>query len=196
MKRLILWRHGVTTWNAAGRFQGHEDVDLTDAGREQAAMAAVRLADLGPTAIVSSDLRRATQTAQALSSLTGLSIRLDQRLRERYFGPWQGLVRSEIIERWPDQFQGWLRGETLTGVDVESIDEVCKRAAEVTAEVAAEGETVVLATHGGTAKCLCQAVLGWPAEVTKTLKVLENCHWTELRHDSVRGWMLWAHNAN
>ena len=64
MTRLIIWRHGQTTWNAARRVQGQIDIELSDLGRRQAAEAAERLAALGPTRIVSSDLRRADATAE------------------------------------------------------------------------------------------------------------------------------------
>src|SRR5690606_18245837 len=90
--RLILWRHGHTEWNAERRVQGHSDVPLSALGHAQAAEAAPLLAAFAPDAIVSSDLRRCTETAAALARHTGLPVRRDPRLRERYYGEWEGLT--------------------------------------------------------------------------------------------------------
>ncbi len=70
-RRIILWRHGRTEWNLAGRVQGQSDVPLDDVGREQAQESAARLATLGPTRILSSDLKRAADTAAVLGALCG-----------------------------------------------------------------------------------------------------------------------------
>ena len=68
-RQLVLWRHGRTRWNAAGRAQGQTDIGLDDLGRAQSAAAAPVLASLEPTAIVSSDLSRAADTADALAKV-------------------------------------------------------------------------------------------------------------------------------
>jgi glucosyl-3-phosphoglycerate phosphatase len=80
-RRLVLWRHGQTEWNVDGRGQGHLDIPLDDVGRDQAKAAATRLASLRPTAIISSDLSRAYETALALAELTGLEVQRDPALR-------------------------------------------------------------------------------------------------------------------
>ena len=76
-RRLVLWRHGRTAWNADRRFQGQEDVPLDEQGVRQAAEAARHLAVLPPDRIVSSDLGRARVTAGALAAITGLDVHLD-----------------------------------------------------------------------------------------------------------------------
>ena len=96
MTRLIIWRHGRTEWNATDRVQGHSDVDLDVVGVAQAAESAARIAAHGPDLIVSSDLRRAARTAAVLASITGRTVDYDNRLRERHYGPWQGLRLVEI----------------------------------------------------------------------------------------------------
>ena len=65
--RVLLWRHGQTDWNMVNRFQGHSDISLNDVGRYQAQHAAKILAGMNPTSIISSDLGRARETAQALA---------------------------------------------------------------------------------------------------------------------------------
>ncbi|MEO3744919.1 histidine phosphatase family protein [Plantactinospora sp. B5E13] len=197
MTRLIVWRHGNTDWNAANRVQGQLDVALNDLGREQAAAAAPLLAALRPDAIVASDLGRATDTAAALAALTGLPVRTDPRLRERFYGEWQGLRMSEIAERFPAEHARWRAGEPDPGCAVESLDELGKRVGIALQEAAdaVPGGTVVVATHGGAARQGCGYLLGWDALVLRAVGPLNNCHWTDLRHEEVRGWRLYGHNV-
>ncbi|HEX5542690.1 MAG TPA: histidine phosphatase family protein [Micromonospora sp.] len=197
MTRLIIWRHGNTDWNAGDRVQGQTDVPLNDLGWEQAAAAAPLLAALRPDAIVSSDLRRAADTAQALAAVTGLPVRTDPRLRERYFGLWQGLTIPEVAERFPAEYARWRAGEQTPGCEIESLDDLGKRVGEALqkAAEAVSGGIVVVATHGGAARQSCGYLLGWGAEVLRTIGPLQNCHWTELRHDPTRGWQLRSHNV-
>ncbi|WBB49565.1 histidine phosphatase family protein [Verrucosispora sp. WMMA2044] len=197
MTRLIIWRHGNTDWNAASRVQGQTDVPLNDRGREQARTAAPLLAALRPDALVASDLSRAAETAAALSALTGLPVRSDARLRERHFGRWQGLLLTEVAERFPAEYTRWRAGDPDPGADVEPLDELGKRIGTALQEAADQlpGGTVVIATHGGAARQGCGQLLGWEHAVLRTVGSLRNCHWTELRHDVERGWHLRAHNV-
>jgi broad specificity phosphatase PhoE len=198
MTLLVLWRHGNTDWNAGDRVQGQTDTPLNDRGRDQAAAAAVRLAALRPAAIVASDLRRAADTAAELAALTELPVRHDARLRERYFGDWQGLTITEIAERYPSEYARWRAGAPDLGNGVESMDDMAKRVGAALREAldGASGGTVVVATHGGAARLGIGEMLGWPAPVTWTLDALGNCHWSELRLDPARGWRLHAHNLS
>lgn len=197
MTRLIVWRHGNTDWNAGDRVQGQTDTELNDLGREQAKAAAQLLAALRPDAIVASDLRRAADTADALAALTGLPVRLDRRLRERHYGRWQGLTLSVIAERFPTEYARWRAGEQAPGCEVESLDDLGKRVGEALQEAAetTPGGTVVVCTHGGAARQGVGHLLGWGPAVLRGIVTLRNCHWSELRHDPVRGWQLTAHNV-
>jgi broad specificity phosphatase PhoE len=196
MTRLILWRHGQTEWNATERFQGQADIDLDEVGVSQANESASRLADYQPELIVSSDLRRASRTAQALAAITGLPVELDARLRERHFGPWQGLTREQLRERYPADYARWGSGGRIENPAIETIEDVAIRAADALRDIAARaGEgTAVLVSHGGAIRAGCGAVLGWPPEVWPSLGVLGNCRHSELRHTAERGWRLHAHN--
>jgi glucosyl-3-phosphoglycerate phosphatase len=198
MTDLILWRHGNTDWNAGDRVQGQLDTPLNERGRRQAATAAKVLAALRPAAIVASDLRRAADTAAALAALTDLPVRLDARLRERYFGDWQGLTIAEIAERYPAEHARWRAGEPEFGCGAESVDDMAKRVGAALREAvdAAPGATVVIATHGGAARHGIGEMLGWPPQVTRSLGGLGNCHWSDLHLDAARGWRLRAHNLS
>jgi probable phosphoglycerate mutase len=197
MTRLIVWRHGNTDWNADNRVQGQTDIPLNELGREQAAAAAPMLAALNPDAIVASDLQRAAHTADALAALTGLPVRTDPRLRERYYGQWQGLTMTEVAAKFPVEHARWRAGHRDPGSGVENLDDLGKRigAALQAAADARPGGTTVVATHGGGARQGCGHLLGWGSNVLRAVGSLQNCHWTELRHDGVRGWQLRAHNV-
>jgi probable phosphoglycerate mutase len=195
--RLFVWRHGNTDWNATGRVQGQTDVPLNALGRQQAVDAAELLIRVRPDVLVASDLRRAADTAAALGALSGLSIKLDARLRERFFGSWQGLTMAEVTERYPQQHARWTAGQEVGG-DVESLADLGARVAEALSDAAAlapAGGTVVVATHGAAARQGVGHLLGWPAEQLRTLRALQNCHWLELAHDTQRGWQLATYNV-
>jgi broad specificity phosphatase PhoE len=196
--RLLLWRHGQTDWNAAGRVQGQLDSNLTDLGRRQAETAAARLAAYHPDLLISSDLRRAADTAAALAGLTGLGVEYDPRLRERHYGRWQGLSGPEIGAGWPAEYERWRAGQQVRGVGVEDLDEVGKRVVDGLQDAAgrAPGGTVVLASHGAAIRRGVIAMLGWPEPVVRTIGTISNCHWVELRLDPARGWQLRAYNAS
>lgn len=148
MSRLLLVRHGQSTWNESGRWQGQADPPLTDLGRDQARRAAERLAaDLGvPEAVWASDLERARRTADAIAAPHGLQVVVDPRVRERHAGPWEGLTRPEIDERFPGHLGQGRRPEGM-----ETDDEVRDRVLVAFAEVldTLGGGTGVAVTHGG-----------------------------------------------
>src|SRR5258708_11307622 len=97
--RITLIRHGRTAWNAGGRWQGHACVPLDDEGQRQAALVADHLAVVGEpvTALYTSDLARAQQTAEIIGKRMGVEVQPDPRLREIDMGEWQGLTRAEIM---------------------------------------------------------------------------------------------------
>jgi broad specificity phosphatase PhoE len=192
--RLIVWRHGNTDWNANERVQGQSDTPLNALGRRQAAAAAEILLAVRPDAIVASDLLRASDTAAALSAVSGLTVSYDKRLRERYFGSWQGLYMTEVIERFPEQHARWTAGQEVGG-DVESLDELGARVAAALTSAATLGDTVVVATHGAAARQGVGQLLGWPLSVLRTLRPLQNCHWIDLTHDEQRGWQMAGFNV-
>jgi probable phosphoglycerate mutase len=196
MTRLILWRHGRTAWNLAGRVQGQTDVHLDEVGLAQAAQAAPRLAAMKPDLLVSSDLRRATATAEALSAITDLTVELDPRLRERDFGPWQGLSQDEISATYPEDFSLWGTGQ-FHDSRIETMDDMMKRVGEALRGVADRvGDGLAVAvTHGGAARAGIAALLGWPVELVGTLRGLGNCRGAELTYAPSRGWQLRAYNA-
>jgi glucosyl-3-phosphoglycerate phosphatase len=187
---LVVWRHGQTTYNVEHRFQGHSDVPLNEVGRRQAAEAARYLAALRPSAIFSSDLSRASATAEALARLTGLPVQLDKDLRERAGGSWEGLTEAEIRERFPVERATW------TPPDGEPALAVADRATAALERIAAsmpDGTTAVVVSHGAALGMAIARLLEVPSE-PRVLGPFGNCHWSVLSRRRGR-WRLLEHNV-
>jgi broad specificity phosphatase PhoE len=197
-RRVVLWRHGRTTWNAESRFQGTTDVPLDAVGVAQAERAARDLATLEPDLIVASDLERAHVTAETLGGMTGLDVVTDPALRETYAGTWQGLVRAEILAADGETFRRWLDGEDVRPGGGETRGEVADR---VTSAVLRHldgvppGGLLVVASHGGALRCCIGTLLGLPLEHWAALGGLVNCAWSVLEELPGGRWRLLEHNA-
>ncbi len=200
-RQVIVLRHGRTSWNAEQRFQGQADPPLDDVGRAQADEVAGLLAALRPSVIVTSDLQRAAQTAQAIGERAGLTVQVDARLRERSLGHWEGLTREDVQLRYPAEFEDWRAGRDVRGRGAEKRDDVARRALAAFHDLP-DVEVAVLVTHSATAMSLCASLIGidlWrPA-----LGPLANCHWSEMRAEGsstsngrpAAEWRLRAHNV-
>ena len=142
---LLLVRHGESTWNAQRRWQGQADPPLSDLGVAQTRSAVIRM-PTGFDRIVSSDLARARQTAELLAAGLALELVIDERIRERYAGPWEGLTRDEIESGWPGMLDDGRRPD-----DYEADDDLLERVLPVLAEHS--GPTIVV-THGGVIRAI------------------------------------------
>lgn len=177
--QLVVWRHGQTEWNATERMQGQTDVPLDEIGWAQAREAAARLATLSPAQLWSSDLSRASQTAQALADVTGLPVRLDRRLREIDAGRSSGLTVPEYRERFGEV--GFGPGpDVRRGGDGETEREVAARVCEALVEIVEgvpDGGTVVVASHGVACRVGVGQLVGLPADCWRVLAGVANCCW-------------------
>ncbi|HEV8557020.1 MAG TPA: histidine phosphatase family protein [Actinophytocola sp.] len=200
LRRLVLWRHGETDYNATGRMQGQLDSMLTQVGRNQARFAVPVLARFAPDVVVSSDLRRATDTATVFTTATGVPLRIDKRLRETNLGIWQGLTSADVDEQWPGSRRLWQTDPTWSPPGGESRVEVAARAYEVVADLdqaAAEMETTLVCAHGGLITALTGHLLELPVTAWAKLGGIGNCHWTVLERRTTSGlaWRLIEYNA-
>ena len=108
--RLILIRHALTSWNLAGRYQGRTDTALCTAGLTEAREAGAALRHTGASLVLTSPLRRARATAEAISRCLGsVPCLVDERLVELAFGEWEGLTQGEVRQRWPALLREWKR---------------------------------------------------------------------------------------
>lgn len=158
--RVILIRHGETTWNRATRIQGHTDIPLSTLGLAQAERLAEALADEPLAAIYSSDLSRARQTAEAVARSQGLAVQIDMGLRERAFGRFEGLSWDEIAQNHPEDSARWRKREpdfpVGGGESLNTFSARCLVAAQ-RAVAAHPGESIALVAHGGVLDCLYRA---------------------------------------
>lgn len=105
IKRVIFIRPGETDWNRIGRWQGQVAVPLNAHGRIQAERLSAFMRNLGLSALYSSDLRRARDTAEIISANLGFEPIYEPRLRERHIGDWQGLTLDEIKAWYPEDYE-------------------------------------------------------------------------------------------
>jgi probable phosphoglycerate mutase len=166
--RLLLLRHGETVLSIDKRYSGHGDPELTAVGLAQAADAAARLGAVAEiTSVLTSPLRRARQTADAVVLATGAPLAVRDGLIETDFGDWEGLTFTEARDRDPELHAKWLGAEDVAPPGGESFAAVRKRvASELSAIVEEyEGETIVLVTHVTPIKMILRQALGGSAEI-------------------------------
>jgi broad specificity phosphatase PhoE len=199
---VLLLRHGQTHENARGILQGHSQTTLNDVGRQQAARLAGRLLTWQPRAeiLVSSDLARARQTAEAVASVLGLECELRDAWRERSFGPFEGRTIGEA-DIWRAASGHW----DLPGAEPTAVFQLRVQAAlEAVARDFASAECVAVVTHGA----VLRNVLGLlrdgrlrlaEGEATPAAVPVANCaimHLEALRTDeSVPSWRVHAVNV-
>lgn len=155
---LLLVRHGQTPWNALGKIQGCTNIDLEDIGIKQAQLLAAKLKGTF-SAIYSSPLNRAFQTAQILATPNDLSVHKTEGLQEINFGLWEGLSFKEVAAHYPEAYAKWLTDEATLCSEEGNLKNCATRAKECLLELVKKhpNETIVAVSHGGLIKA---ALLG------------------------------------
>ena len=161
--RVLLLRHAETDWNRERRFQGRRDIPLSPVGREQAASAARPLPATPLTAVWSSPLSRARETATLIAAPHGLPVHVEDGFTEMDFGEWVGLTRDEVQARFPDALSAWAETpQAARWPGAETLDRVRARALAGLARLRAahQGQTICLVSHGITSRVLILETLG------------------------------------
>jgi probable phosphoglycerate mutase len=170
--RIIAVRHGETAWNVDARIQGQLDVGLNDTGRWQARRVGEALAGEKITAVYSSDLGRAHQTAQSISEVTGVAVVPEEGLRERSFGIFEGKTFDEIHEIWPDHAHNWRKRipEWEPPEGGESLIQLRERVTRTLQALAARhpGEQIVVVAHGGVLDAIYRVATGQEVNSPRT----------------------------
>lgn len=193
-RQIILWRHGRTAWNAAGRVQGQSDVPIDEIGEEQAKVAAARLADLNPVRIISSDLKRAVATANALARATGVPVEQDERLREMHFGVREGLTSREAWTSYPEEMHAWVTGEDIRMPGGETYREAGQRFADALEEIARTLENdrpVVVVAHGAVLRVGACTFVGIDQRYWRSFGGFNNCAWAVLEESRFGDRKIW-----
>lgn len=189
VRQLVMVRHGQTEFNAGSRMQGQLDTELSDLGRAQAVAVAEVLGKRHPLLIVSSDLRRAYETAVVLGERTGSPLVVDERLRETHLGNWQGMTHGEVDAAAPGARVEWRNDATWVPHGGESRIDVARRSSPVVAELVESqsdwgadepDRPVVLVAHGGLTAALTAKLLGLPADNWPVLGGMGNASWVQL----------------
>uniref|UniRef100_A0A1D1Y9U5 Putative phosphoglycerate mutase GpmB n=1 Tax=Anthurium amnicola TaxID=1678845 RepID=A0A1D1Y9U5_9ARAE len=172
---VVVVRHGETVWNSSRIIQGHLDSELNEAGKNQAILVADRLSKESKfTAVYSSDLKRAAETAQIIANKCNLpEVILDPDLRERHLGVLQGLTLRDASKLKPEAYKAFLSSNPEKDIPGggESVNQLHQRCTSSVERIARKhiGERILVVTHGGVLRELYkQAVPGWSGD----LKVL------------------------
>lgn len=179
MTEILLIRHGETSWNVARRLQGHIDVALNEEGLRQAAALGLALRHEKLDAIISSDLQRALQTAEAVAQWQSAPVQREPDLRERCYGAFEGLTHREISERYPDAYTSWQaraidaalpdgarRGESFRQFYTRALAAILRCAQQH------PGRKIALVAHGGVLECAYRAAHAMPLHTPRTFPVL------------------------
>ncbi|WP_228002522.1 bifunctional RNase H/acid phosphatase [Nocardia australiensis] len=161
--RLLLLRHGQTELSVQRRYSGRGNPPLTELGRDQAARAAKMLAAKGGvSAVVSSPLGRARETAEAAAAALNVPVHVLDGLIETDFGDWEGLTFLEAAQRDPQLHARWLGDPSVPAPGGESFDQVRERVEAVRRDLVAmyPGANLVAVSHVTPIKTLLQLALG------------------------------------
>ncbi|MBF8189133.1 bifunctional RNase H/acid phosphatase [Nonomuraea sp. K274] len=165
---LLLLRHGETELSVERRFSGRGDAELSANGLAQAAAAAERLSrePYRLDVIVTSPLKRARQTAEAVAQRTGLHVEVDEDLREADFGAWEGHTFTEVQRRWPAELAAWLADPATAPPGGESFATTAVRVQAAGERLVEryEGKTVLAVSHVTPIKMLLRLALMAPLE--------------------------------
>ncbi len=170
---LLIIRHGKTAWNIEGRLQGSQDIELHPIGMRQAEALAERLQNETFTALYSSDLKRAAQTAERIAQRTHHQIRFHRGLRERNFGIFEGMTGAEIEAQYPEDWARFRRWDPdLIVPNGDSLRRYYEAAVACVEDLARQhpDERIVIVTHGIFISSLLRYTLGIPFSVPSRYK--------------------------
>lgn len=158
---IILVRHGQTEVNRDGRLQGRLDRPLTELGREQARLAAAGLAGSGATAVLTSPLIRAADTAREIASVLGVAVEADDRLLEVDYGEWDGRKLGDVS---PEEWRQWIDDVSFAPPGGESLVSVATRVGRFCSDRLRADDTIVAVSHVSPIKAAVVWALGIGAE--------------------------------
>ena len=180
MATLILLRHGQSVWNAANKFTGWTDVELSELGKAEAAKAGEDLAATKIDVVHTSDLIRAQRTAAIVMEHNQASIDVpthrDYRLNERHYGALQGLDKDETRAKYgAEQVHIWRRSYDVPPPEGESLEMCAQRTLPYLSEAImpdlSAGKTVLVAAHGNSLRSIVMEIEGLSKEEVLSLEI-------------------------
>lgn len=191
--RICFIRHGETDWNVDKRIQGQTDTPLNETGRGQALAMAFNAAHHDFSAVYSSDLVRALDTAKMVASRRGFEVLTLPQFRERHFGIFQGLTAEEGLQRYPAADVWYTARDVnydfVTGESLVQFAERVKQAVDTLAKNHAN-QTIAVVSHAGVLEIVYRKATGRPLHTPRDF-VIPNCALNWFRFDE-QGWHLEA----
>jgi broad specificity phosphatase PhoE len=184
LMRVLLIRHGRSTWNVERRWQGWADPALSPEGVAQAEAAAAAMEDLAIRVVVCSDLARARSTAEIIAGVVGVGVSVEPALRERDVGLWSGLTSDEVEARWPGQLEAYRTNPGMQFPNGEGAEALLRRAMPALLTIAQQDPhdgVAVVVSHGGLIRCVRLAL----GATDRAVPGLAGC-WLEARGKVLR----------
>lgn len=172
--RITIVRHGETEWNVTLQLQGHQDSGLTVLGKKQVAATAEIIKGRSFDVLVSSDLRRAVKTAEVINQYHHLELNLHEGLRERNFGIMEGLTRNQVMERYPETHDKYMRRDPDYLVpNGESLVQFYERIVNTIEEIGKQyqGKNILLVAHGGVLDCIIRRVFDMKLDAARKYRL-------------------------
>ena len=174
MKKIYLIRHGESQWNTLKKIQGQKDIPLTNKGREQAALAGKKLSEMNIDVIYSSDLKRASETANIIGKIIGIEPIYNKNLREINFGIWEGLSNDSMNHKYREEVYLWRKEpEKLNIQGAENLYQVQKRTMNFLNPILTneKDENILIVSHGVTLKTIILNILNMDLIYFKNLTI-------------------------
>jgi len=178
MTRIILIRHGETTWNIEGRYQGQEDTPLSERGLKQGQLLAEGLRNIPIDRCIASPLQRAYQTCKFCADLHKLPVTTDNRLLEIAHGSWEGVLAKDIAAQYPQEFAQWHTAPHLVQMPGgENLEDVRRRARAAIDDYVTQypEQTILVAAHDAVNKAIICDLLGLGMEHFWQIKQDNTC---------------------
>ena len=186
---ILLIRHGETDWNRARRMQGHIDIPLNNEGLRQAKVLGAALASEKLDAVYTSDLQRAKLTAQAVADVHQMPLIIDEQLRDRCYGVFEGLMYNEVAQQFPREFALWqardLHARFPAGErEAETLHDFHQRSVNAVTNIVKNhpAQRLLILTHGGVLDCLYREATGMPVDAKREFGII-NAAINRLRWD-------------
>lgn len=173
---IYLIRHGETDWNKQGKIQGYIDIPLNQQGRLQAKILASKLKEISIDRIYTSDLLRASQTAEIINKSMKSHLISEERLRERNYGEWQKLSWSEVHSQNPDLKEEWKTNPVHSKPPKgESLQDLYERVNNFLSEILkTEMNNILIVAHNSPLKILISIAQGITLKEFHTIDHLSN----------------------
>lgn len=185
MKTIVFLRHGQTDWNLNGKFQGQQDIPLNETGQSQAREAAHRWGHTEFDAAIVSPLQRAHDSARIMLRDRHVPCLLNDKIKETAGGEWEGLLFTEIAERWPDEHAAFRLPDLDAGpVGGETPRQSGGRTALAVIEALQEANVLLVVSHGNAMRAAAHLLLGYADEDYASVPRLSNCRAHVLQSDS------------